>query len=141
VSGFEPLTVRLQGASGLSLGIAGRGSICRLAAVIVGLSRLTSLNDWQRWLPEWLPKLTAWLLAWLGKCSPAATIDSGRAEEVRQPRASSGNQVTPTSTSRPETLQLTRRSLIASPMAFVVRGSVEYRQVVSTCRLKTGLPE
>ena len=55
MSGFEPLTVRLQGASGPSPGVAGRGSICRLAAVIVAGDSLTSPGSCLRWLPVWLP--------------------------------------------------------------------------------------
>jgi hypothetical protein len=47
--------VRLQGASGPSPGVAGRGSICRLAAVIVAGDSLTSPGFCLRWLPVWLP--------------------------------------------------------------------------------------
>jgi hypothetical protein len=59
VSGFEPLTVRLQGASGPSAGIADRGSICRLAAIIIAGDSPASLGCCLRWLPVWLPEPNA----------------------------------------------------------------------------------
>jgi hypothetical protein len=61
VSGFEPLTVRLQGASQRCLGIAHHGLMCHLAGIIVGLERSMSLGGGPRWLPEWLPGQPGWL--------------------------------------------------------------------------------
>src|ERR1700733_6804300 len=55
VGGFEPLTVRLQGASGSSLGIAEHGFICRLAAGTVAGYSPASPGCCLRWLPVWLP--------------------------------------------------------------------------------------
>jgi hypothetical protein len=50
---------RLQGAFARCLGVACHGPMCLSAGITVGLGRLTSLGDWQRWLPEWLPGLAA----------------------------------------------------------------------------------
>jgi hypothetical protein len=55
VSGFEPLTVRLQGAILASLDVASHCLMCRLSALIVAQSRLASLRACLRWLPVWLP--------------------------------------------------------------------------------------
>jgi hypothetical protein len=70
VSGFEPLTVRLQGASERHRDVARHGLMWRLAGVIVGRYRLTLLDGCQRWLPIWLPAPTTQLRQvtklWLG---------------------------------------------------------------------------
>ena len=55
VNGFEPLTVRLQGAILASLDGATHCLICQLAALIVAQSRLASLRACVRRLPCWLP--------------------------------------------------------------------------------------
>jgi hypothetical protein len=55
VSGFEPLTARLQGAIQQSRNVAGRGGICHLAASTVANCGATSLAACLRWLPLWLP--------------------------------------------------------------------------------------
>jgi hypothetical protein len=49
------LTFPFSGASCPSLDVAGRGSICRLAAVTVAGDSPTSLGRCLRWLPVWLP--------------------------------------------------------------------------------------
>jgi hypothetical protein len=55
---IELSTFRFSGASDPSPGVAGRGSICRLAASIVAWGRSVSLTVWLRWLPVWLPDPT-----------------------------------------------------------------------------------
>ena len=55
VSGFEPLTCRLQGAIGPSWTVAGRCLISQLPAPIVAVGRPTSVTACLRWLPIWLP--------------------------------------------------------------------------------------
>ena len=55
VSGFEPLTCRLQGAIGPSWTVAGRRLISRLPAPIVAGRRPASVTACLRWLPIWLP--------------------------------------------------------------------------------------
>jgi hypothetical protein len=61
VSGFEPLTVRLQGASQRYRSVAGRGLMWRLAGVTVCRGRITSLDGCPCWLPFWLPAPAAQL--------------------------------------------------------------------------------
>ena len=84
MSGFEPLTVRLQGEPERYLDVARYGLMGLLAGITVALYRLTSLGDWQRWLPEWLPEPGSPSTAWLRKCSPEATIGPGHARSTRR---------------------------------------------------------
>jgi hypothetical protein len=60
--------------------------MCLLAGITVGLDRPTSLGGCRRWLPEWLPGLTAPAPPELRKCNPAATVASAR-HKARHPRA------------------------------------------------------
>ena len=55
VSGFEPLTCRLQGEIQQSRNVADRGSMCRLAVSTVAHGRPASVTACLRWLPIWLP--------------------------------------------------------------------------------------
>jgi hypothetical protein len=55
VSGFEPLTVRLQGAIQRSRNIGEHGHTCHLAASTVAHGRPASVTICRRWLPVWLP--------------------------------------------------------------------------------------
>ena len=55
VSGFEPMTVRLQGAIQRSRNVGGRGRTCHLAASTVAHGSPTSVTVCLRWLPVWLP--------------------------------------------------------------------------------------
>jgi hypothetical protein len=55
VSGFEPLTCRLQGAIGPSWIVAGRRLTSHLPAPIVARRRPMSVTACMRWLPLWLP--------------------------------------------------------------------------------------
>ena len=59
VSGFEPLTCRLQGAIRPSWTVAGRRLISRLPAPIVAGRRPASVTPCLRWLPIWLPAVGA----------------------------------------------------------------------------------
>jgi hypothetical protein len=52
--------------------------MCLSAGITVALDRFTSLGGWQRWLPEWLPESSSTGIAWLRRCSPTATVISGR---------------------------------------------------------------
>ena len=55
MSGFEQLTVRLQGASERYRDVIGHSLVWRLAGATVCRDRLTSLDGCQCWLPCWLP--------------------------------------------------------------------------------------
>ncbi len=55
VSGFEPLTIRLQGTVMRSRNVGGHGCTGHLAASTVACGRPVSLTVCPRWLPVWLP--------------------------------------------------------------------------------------
>ena len=57
VSGFEPLTVRLQGAFEQSLNVRVRRLMCHLAASIIARSRLALPRACLCWLPLLAPSI------------------------------------------------------------------------------------
>ena len=93
VSGFEPLTCRLQGAIGPSWTVAGRRLISRLPAPIVAGRRPTPVTRCLRWLPFWLPasddpaasRLHMSGFAASTRCQPGRLIVAGSAEAQMTP--------------------------------------------------------